>query len=78
MPLGNQTTYKYDELDQLIEVTQLGDINPNGEDEAKQITKYKRNLLGQVTSIEDGLGHIETYNYNPTGQLIEKLTKKTT
>ena len=83
-PLGNETHYVYDELDQLIEVKQLGEvdgtdgveltsINPIGE--ANRITTYKRNLLGQVTSVTDALGQIERYKYDPTGQLTQKIDK---
>ena len=62
--LGNLTEYSYDELDQLIEVKQLVEIegSANAHHEANRLTVYKRNLLGQVTSVTDALGQTERYN----------------
>jgi len=85
--LGNVAYYKYDERDQLIEVRQEGsevfgidDILEaiNAQNKANQelrITKYHRNLMGQVELVEDVLGNKETYTYSPKGQLIEKMDK---
>ena len=85
-PLGNETHYNYDMLDQLIEVRQLGEVDGtdgvevdlkqvNYLNEASRITTYKRDLLGQVTSVTDALGQSEHYTYSPIGQLIEKIDK---
>ena len=81
--LGNETHYTYDKLNQLIDVKQLGEIDGidmeltqiNQLNEANRTTSYKRNILGQVTSVTDALGQSEYYKYSPTGQLIEKLDK---
>ena len=40
------------------------------------VTKYQRNLLGQVETITDALSLQEHYSYDPKGQLIEKLDKE--
>ena len=83
--LGNETNYSYDLLDNLIEVRQEGtevlghdgvldDVQKfNDENQGLRITKYHRNIMGQVTSVEDSLGNVEQYKYSPKGQLIENL-----
>ena len=85
--LGNATSYVYDELDQLIEVCQEGtevlghddaldNANRiNEENQGSRITKYHRNIMGQIESVEDAHGNKEFYKYSPKGQLIEKLDK---
>ena len=40
------------------------------------VTKYQRNLSGQVETITDALGQKETYRYDPKGRLLEKLDKE--
>ncbi len=40
------------------------------------VTKYRRNLTGQVETITDALGLQEHYSYDPKGQLTEKLDKE--
>ena len=40
------------------------------------ITRYERDLLGNVTEITDALGNKEKYNYNQKSQLIEKVDKE--
>ena len=85
--LGFETHYTYDELDKLIEVKQFGEVDGtdgidvnlehmNHINETNRVTTYKRNLLGQVTSITDALGTSEHFKYSPTGQLIEKIDKE--
>ncbi len=75
---GNQTEYQYDMRDQLIGVYQYGDFETKSDSENKncQITRYERNLMGQVTKVIDPIGQIETYGYNKKGQLIEKIDKE--
>jgi len=85
--LGNETHYLYNELDQLIEVKQLGSellamdadveavVARNIENQSIRITKYNRNIMGQIQSVEDALGNIEKYCYSPTGKLAEKIDK---
>lgn len=41
-----------------------------------QITRYERDLSGQITSITDALGHTETFQYNKKGELLEKVDKE--
>ena len=86
--LGNETEYAYDPCDRLIEIRQYGEgINGTDEDllhaqkhnrdnRICHITRYQRNLLGQVETITDPLGHTEHYTYDPKGQLLEKLDKE--
>ena len=56
-PLGQTTTYQYDALDQLIEVTQGGYVSGLDGDLEKvaqmNITRYERDLLGRVISVTD-------------------------
>ena len=84
-PLGYETHYSYDELDQLIEINQLGDnkqeidnehkvINEQNE-ENRRITRIKRNSFGLIESVTDAMGQTVSYGYNPKGQLIEKIDK---
>ena len=47
----------------------------NTENRALRLTKYHRNIMGQVKRVEDALGGIECYNYDVKGQLIEKIDK---
>ena len=86
-PLGHVALYFYDERDQLITICQddgkslgldeeLQDIIArNGENSQLRITRYERNIMGQVEAITDALGHRESYSYDLRGQLIEKLDK---
>ena len=94
--LGNETEYRYDVCDRLIEIRQYGaegslkgDTEVSGMDaeflEAErqngrkrlcQITRYTRDLRGQVTETVDALGQKETYTYDKKGQLLGKLDKE--
>ena len=40
-----------------------------------RVTKYHRDISGQIISIADALGQVEEYNYNKKGQIVEKLDK---
>ncbi|MCL2287274.1 MAG: DUF6531 domain-containing protein [Firmicutes bacterium] len=76
--LGNQTAYTYDERDRLIEVRQgeAGQLGPDADlEKANHITRYSRNLMGQVEEITDALGQKESFRYDVRGQLIEKVDK---
>ena len=48
----------------------------NRESRVCHVTRYGRNLLGQVETITDALGQTERYTYDAKGQLIEKLDKE--
>ena len=94
--LGNETEYRYDVCDRLIEIRQYGaegilkedtevsgmDAKPleaerqNGRKRLCQITRYTRDLRGQVTETVDALGQKETYTYDKKGQLLGKLDKE--
>jgi len=84
---GCVTLYAYSEVDQLIEVCQVSGevvgmdsdfeavIARNKENQSLRITKYKRNIMGQVEQVEDALGNRETYKYSAKGHLIEKIDR---
>jgi len=40
------------------------------------VTRYERDLSGQIISITDALGQKETYRYSKKGELIEKVDKE--
>ena len=48
----------------------------NGRKRLCQITRYTRDLRGQVTETMDALGQKETYTYDKKGQLLGKLDKE--
>ena len=48
----------------------------NGRNRQCQITRYTRDLRGQVTETVDALGQKETYTYDKKGQLLGKLDKE--
>ena len=48
----------------------------NGKKRLCQITRYTRDLRGQVTETVDALGQKETYTYDKKGQLLGKLDKE--
>lgn len=48
----------------------------NGRKRLCQITRYTRDLRGQVTETVDALGQKETYTYDKKGQLLGKLDKE--
>ena len=85
--LGNIAIYTYDEMDQIMEIRQLGKdhvsldtdlknaIELNEENEF-HITRYEHNKMGQLTAITDAYGHKENYKYDLKGQLIEKIDKE--
>ena len=86
--LGNETEYTYDETDQLIEIRQYGDgaqqegLGLKKAQEGKRdsqichVTRYARNLLGQVETVTDALGQEEHYRYSPKGELLQKIDKE--
>ena len=43
---------------------------------ACQVTRYLRDLKGQVTEVIDALGQREQYAYDRKGQLLSKLDKE--
>ena len=48
----------------------------NGRNRLCQVTRYTRNLRGQVTETRDALGQKEVYTYDRKGQLLSKLDKE--
>ena len=48
----------------------------NGRNRVCHITRYTRDLRGQVTETVDALGQKETYTYDKKGQLLGKLDKE--
>jgi len=85
--LGNIALYTYDEMDQMIEIRQLGKdhisldtdlqnvIQLNEENEI-HVTRYERNKMGQLISITDTCGYKENFKYDLKGQLIQKIDKE--
>ena len=83
--LGYETCYEYNELDQLIEVRQVGEILQGLDSdyelavkqniENQRILKYQRNKLGQIESVIDALGQEVRAIYDLGGQLIERVDK---
>ena len=87
--LGNETGYVYDECDRLIEVRQGEKSEAQGIDEdlsyireqnksntnALSVTRYERDMLGNVTGVIDAVGNKEVYQYDKKSQLIKKVDK---
>ena len=48
----------------------------NGRNRLCQVTRYTRDLRGQVTETRDALGQREVYTYDRKGQLLSKLDKE--
>ena len=48
----------------------------NGRNRICQVTRYLRDLKGQVTEVIDALGQREQYAYDKKGQLLSKLDKE--
>ena len=78
--LGNESEYKYDEVAQLIEVRQIKEVKQIREANEKNnilpVTKYERDLLGNITKTTDALGNSESYTYDKKSQLIQKVDKE--
>ena len=86
--LGNEAEYDYDACGRLMEIRQYGEAEElaldadwtqaqedNREARTCQITRYERDLSGQVTKITDALGREEQYTYGKRGELLSKLDK---
>ena len=85
--LNNETFYAYDIMDNLIEIRQEGSevlghdgvldevTKLNEAHRGLRITKYHRNIMGQVEAVEDASGNKETYTYTNRGELLEKIDK---
>ena len=80
--LGNETQYRYDACDRLIEICQYGEKADQEFLEAEernrrgrrcQVTRYHRDIRGQITEVTDAMGQKETYTYDKKGQLLGKL-----
>lgn len=83
--LGNETQYRYDACDRLIEICQYGEKAGQEFLEAEernrrgrrcQVTRYHRDIRGQITEVTDAMGQKETYTYDKKGQLLGKLDKE--
>ena len=74
---GNQTSYRYDKCRQLIEICQpvegKFDINVlnklNKEQKEVRITRYQRNLAGNIVSVIDPAGSETKYSYDKCGRI---------
>ena len=67
--MGNPTIYSYDERDFLTGICQKGE-------EGERITHYTHNAFGEVTCIQDALGHKEQYVYDVLGRVVEKVDQE--
>ncbi len=63
-PLGNTTTYQYDQNKNLISTTE-----PDG-----SMTTYAYDSTGNMTSVKDAAGNITSYTYNTFGQITSVTT----
>lgn len=75
--LGSSTTYSYDEVGHLITIHQQGSVDMELDEVTvlNRQTSYTYDLLGNVTSVTDALGHTEDYTYDENNQLIRKIDK---
>ena len=75
---------RFDPTEKVLEHSNLHDIEADFEQVVKlnqkgaktRITRYQRNISGQVEKVIDALGQTEEYYYNGKGQLIEKIDKE--
>ena len=85
--MRGRASYWYDKDDRLIAMLQTGENDPgemyldkdldevirhSRENKDLHLTRYKRNFSGNITEIEDALGHIEYYMYDENGRVKEK------
>ncbi|MCL2866111.1 MAG: DUF6531 domain-containing protein, partial [Lachnospiraceae bacterium] len=81
--LGNETHYIYDVCDRLIEEKRFAagmdkdllEVQALHEENQLYITRYERNIMGQITAVVDALGQKESFAYNLKGQLMERLDR---
>ena len=90
--LGGLTEYRYDAMDQLVEIRQKGRadgaaqsvveelpgldpelLRARKRNRESRVTRYLRNLSGQVEEIENALGEKESFRYDGYGRLLEKI-----
>ena len=66
-PLGNKTSYDYDDLGRLEAITEA---DPDGSGSlSSPVTSYTYDAAGQLTSETDPLGNITSYDYDDLGRL---------
>ena len=53
----------------------LTEICQKGERE-ERITRYAYNAFGEVTCIQDALGHKEEYTYDSLGRIVKKIDQE--
>lgn len=68
--LGNETFYEYDEMNRLIKTICTG---INGEE--IQSIDYVWDVMGQIKSVTDPLGHVESYEYDKNGNMTSKTDR---
>lgn len=57
--LGNETFYEYDAMNRLVKTLCTG---ANGEE--SQNTDFVWDVMGQIKSVTDPLGYVESYEYD--------------
>lgn len=68
-PLGKQTVYTFNSKGDPVEVSGLASLHCTA---ASKLTEY--DAAGYPTGTIDFAGHITTYTYAPTGQLLQQVT----
>ena len=73
---GAEGSLKEDTEESGMDTDLLEAERQNGRNRLCQITRYTRDLRGQVTETVDVLGQKEVYTYDKKGQLLSKLDKE--
>jgi YD repeat-containing protein len=63
-----QTDYAYDAASQLISVSSPAPVASSPAN--RLVTSYTYDVRGQRSSISDNTGRLQTFNYNPAGELL--------
>lgn len=79
--LGNRTFYTYDKASRLTKIERMQEVDEslakmeriNEASRQIQVTEYKRDRLGNLTSFTDPLGNTETYVYDKNGNIVMKV-----
>lgn len=68
--LGNETFYEYDAMNRLVKTLCTG---ANGEE--SQNTDFVWDVMGQIKSVTDPLGYVESYEYDKNGNMTSKTDR---
>lgn len=67
---GNETFYEYDAMNRLVKTLCTG---ANGEE--SQNTDFVWDVMGQIKSVTDPLGYVESYEYDKNGNMTSKTDR---